>query len=272
MCRAAHLWEVKHLQITAGKGGPHRVEGPTNLSGSKGNHRETAKNHRRETHMSAKRVVLLVALVLALAPISALASLITMGSVPFTYSNGTGSGTVDFFGYTAPGNPNPPPAPSTSDFPEIFLGANSEWTYQVDQATGDLTFLKLHLGPAVASTVLYLENPDSPAFSFFFASACTVATPCLTPGWSVSMDAFGTIDWTSLGTGVAAGTSVGYFEYYSTLEGSSLFSLSVGDLGETDIQVGGPAAVPEPGSIFLLGSGLLGLASVMRRRFRGIKP
>ena len=36
---------------------------------------------------------------------NASASLIASGTVPYTYSNSSGSGTVDWWGYIEPGNP-----------------------------------------------------------------------------------------------------------------------------------------------------------------------
>jgi len=191
---------------------------------------------------------------------TSLASLIATGTVPYTYSNGTGTGTVEYWGYTSPGNP------IASDYPETFgAGSVSEWTYQVADSTGDFTRLNLHLGNA-ESSVLYIENPDSPAGSEFLASTCTPTTPCMTANWKVEVDPFGTITWVALGRGITADNTVGLFEYYSKLPLSANYSLSVGDSGETDISVGGPS-VSEPSTILLLGSGLLGISFWARKRF-----
>ena len=158
---------------------------------------------------------------------NASASLIASGTDPYTYSNSSGSGTVEWWGYTAPGNP------LDDAYPEDFLGATSEWTYRVTEATGDFNFFFIHLG-SKASSVLYLENPDSAPGAYFNASTCTFLAPCNTATWSVYIDSSGTIKWAT-DPAIAAPATVSFFEYYSTLAGNSACTASIGDGGETDI-------------------------------------
>lgn len=57
-----------------------------------------------------------------------------------------------------------------------------------------------------------------------------------------------------------------FYGFQETTKNISYFTLTDNYIGITKLTVGGPAAIPEPGSLILLGSGLLGAISYGRRR------
>lgn len=96
------------------------------------------------------------------------------------------------------------------------------------------------------------------------------------PGGSYSDTAnVGTGDytWTIAGAGVNLGDDAGVISWTLSFAGSQISGSATGDwlikvLDQTKFEVGRPVSVPEPGTLSLLGLGLVGVALSVRRRGR----
>ncbi len=160
----------------------------------------------------------------------------------FTYSSTSG----DVAGETATGDGSF----LVSYTPGSRTGTLSAFSFMdtIDSSVGDSTFLYTGLGAVSSSSIVLTLGGD-------------IARATITTDRVFGTDAgFGSVDFTlqDIGGTIDDSTSAG------TLAPDSLAGNTTG--GGT-VTLVGTAVTPEPSSFFLLGTGLLGLAGVMKRRF-----
>src|SRR5215469_10745697 len=207
--------------------------------------------------MSMRRVILLTLLALAL-PIAAFGS----SSVDFTNSGGTLTGTNSGFSL----------ANSTLVAVNGFNGGGlitGNNLGSVTLTTGALVSGSLQMGGTFASggTFTITGNgsnglPNGTIFSGTFSGPVT---------WTLVTLANGTHNYTLTGnlSGVLTGTGAanGVTVQLTVNTGKGFFNGSVGlSSGDTNVSSG---VVPEPGTLGLLGTGLVGVAGLMRRKTKG---
>lgn len=198
-----------------------------------------------------KKILLLLVLVLAL-PLAAFAG----SSVDFSNSGGTLSGTSNGLSLTG----STLIAVNGFDGGGLVTGANLG---SVTFSTGALSSGSLQMGGTFAAGGSFTITgngsnglPNGVLFSGTFSSAT----------WTLVTLANGTHNYTL--TGVLTGSLGGYTTNGVTVQltintGKGFFN------GSTNISSGDTTVVvPEPGSLGLLGTGLLGLAGVIRRKIK----
>jgi hypothetical protein len=176
-------------------------------------------------------------------------NVLSNGSAAATYNIGTGGGTWAgpytgsswvSFGNTAPGTGDYPNN-GTYTYSTTISGVTAGETLTLSVYADDTTSVFLN-GEAAGDQVV-------PAAPMTTAGKCTIGTPNCTEVATYVID-------------LTAGTDTLYFgvdQDYGNATGLDF----AGTLNPAP-----PAATPEPSSLLLLGSGMLGAAGVLRRRFR----
>ena len=186
-----------------------------------------------------KRIVMLAVLALAL-PLAAFANSVDLTNVGGTVTGGAGGLTL------------------SNSVIMVYSGVSGSNLGSVSFTTGAFTTGNAQNGGTLAAggsfTVIGNGNngvPNGTIFSGSFSSAT----------WSVTTLADGTHNYTLVAAIVDGSGHVGATSQLTLNTGTGLFNGSVGlASGDTSL------SVPEPGTLSLFGTGLIGLAGVIRRK------
>lgn len=143
-----------------------------------------------------------------------------------------------------------------------FSGGVSGWAWQGSNGSGSFTLANANIAVTGGSNGVYTLASNSEAFTVTIGTSSTLTG-------TLSLD-------TVTSPASTTPTFIGAITVTGATGGFPTTGFHVGDMVDTDfigykgtVSAGQivPDPIPEPGTIALLGSGLLGMAGVLRRRF-----
>ncbi len=199
-----------------------------------------------------KKLILLAIVALAL-PMSALASSVTFSTQGGNTWVGSNLSTSSSSGFTTPGRIG------------LVKGMNGH------------TYSGINLGRMTFSTGALTSGTMASGGTFAGGGSFTMSLNGSVKGMpnaTVFQGSFnGPVSWTNLGHGYysLSGTIVGMFNGHKVTGGVTVLfagGIKNGHISMSGATVNIPMPVPEPGTLSMLGTGLLGLAGLARRKFR----
>ena len=199
-----------------------------------------------------KKLILLAIVALAL-PISALANSVTFSTQGGYTWVGSNLSTSSSSGFTTPGRIG------------LVKGMNGH------------TYSGMNLGRLTFSTGTLTSGTMASGGTFAGGGSFTMSLNGSVKGMpnaTVFQGSFnGPVSWTNLGHGYysLSGTIVGMFNGHKVTGGVTVLfagGIKNGHISMSGATVNIPMPVPEPGTLSMLGTGLLGLAGLARRKFR----